>query len=206
MMPGAVAVADLTARLAAVLGAAMRPSGDVEPVRIARTVAHLVADGAEFTPTLRPALNEIARRLVEADAEFALGQLLGAGLEPGAQTAQGRTLLTHAVTFVASRCLDRLMAAGADPDDPGGDTTPLLEAVKLGDRVVMRKLLLYGADANGCACGATPLRLAVSRGDRLAVRMLLQHRASPEYATLVDPTFDPARFAHLVTASAGAHP
>ncbi len=85
------------------------------------------------------------------------------------------------------RAIDRLLAAGADPDlrdrGPNG-WTPLMHAVHKGQAAAVERLLAGGARADATSDnGTTALMLAAGQGETAIVRRLLAAGAHPELAT-----------------------
>jgi ankyrin repeat protein len=78
--------------------------------------------------------------------------------------------------------LQRMLAAGADPNDvdPGGNHwTPLFHAIHKGQAGAVDLLLKAGADPITSRGGVTPLLMAVGTGNAAIVRRLLRAGADP---------------------------
>ena len=108
--------------------------------------------------------------------------LLAAGANTEARTATGDTMLGKASGTHSAEALgvvERLLAAGADIDPPGGNG-PLLAAIK-GDVEIVRLLVDAGADpCRSCEYGyvrgtrrPTPLHKAAAAGSPEVLRLLL---------------------------------
>ena len=116
-----------------------------------------------------------------------LASLLGAAgcgdggsppIDPDAHGAVDATPLMMA-TEVAT--VERLLAAGADPDEatPTG-TTALMSAIALGDRDIVARLLEAGADPDlADGIGRTPLLIARAMKFESIEELLRSHQAAP---------------------------
>lgn len=78
--------------------------------------------------------------------------------------------------------VEKLLAAGANPNRPGDETgnRALLHAVAAGDVELARVLLDAGADPNLRGQGLTPLGLAALKGQARIARLLLAAGAHPD--------------------------
>ncbi len=118
----------------------------------------------------------------------ALSPALLAAVEAGLSRVVNRTLpVSKRRAAARQRTLAALLAAGADPDTPGLEATPLLMLARsrfppdLQVRLA-RQLVAAGADPDARAGrgGMTPLMLAAARGRCRLVRTLLDLGATPD--------------------------
>jgi hypothetical protein len=89
-----------------------------------------------------------------------------------------------------------LLQGGADPNGPPPGSH-LVRALTKGSDDIVRLVLEHGADPNRVVEGRHPLQWAFHLNRRALVPLLIAHGASPEYAALVDPTFNPAALEHV---------
>ncbi len=89
--------------------------------------------------------------------------------------------LAHAVRTRRHTLAVRLLAAGVDPNTKDEETTPLVEACRLGDGPLVQLLLAHGADPNLVASnGLTPLSASFLSADPYPVaKQLLVGGAAP---------------------------
>jgi ankyrin repeat protein len=103
--------------------------------------------------------------------------LIRSGARVGARTREGVSALQLAATNGSAALLNRLLKAGADPNEPlsaAGDTA-LMMAARTGTVAAVRLLLEAGANVNAKESwgGTTPLMWAASEGHADAARMLI---------------------------------
>lgn len=89
--------------------------------------------------------------------------------------------LAHAVRRSQQATVARMLALGADPNEADEETTPLVEACRLGDGPLVQLLLAHGADPNRAAgSGLTPLTASFLAADPYpAAKHLLVGGANP---------------------------
>jgi len=76
----------------------------------------------------------------------------------------------------------------AAPISAQAQTTPLLQAVRAGERVAVQRVIASGADVNAAnRYGVTPLLLAAQRGRDDLIELLLKAGASVKTAAAVKP-------------------
>ena len=98
------------------------------------------------------------------------------GMSPDARNDRGVPLLVAAVRSRSESIVQRLLAAGADPNAACGHdgTSALCEAASMGLDAIVGILLAHNADPNRrTASDQTPLMLAASQGHASIVRHLL---------------------------------
>jgi ankyrin repeat protein len=118
-----------------------------------------------------------------ADADLqAVDDFLTVGFTANTESAEGVPVLVAAVRGRSVEVVQRLLAAGADPDGScgGNGVSPLCEAASLGLSTIVGVLLSRGADPNQTTGnGQAALMLAASRGRREVVELLLSAGANP---------------------------
>ncbi|RSL80302.1 hypothetical protein CEP51_006679 [Fusarium floridanum] len=103
------------------------------------------------------------------------------GIDPNAQTFQGRTALINASENGKAEVVEQLLAAGADPNLEGrsGDI-PLMKAARNGQAEVVEQLLAAGVDPNlQNLWETTPLMEAAQNGQAEVIRQLLAAGVDP---------------------------
>lgn len=91
-----------------------------------------------------------------------------------AKTSKGTPILSLAVDAGATRLVEALLAAGADPDPRKGGASPLSRAAARGDERLVARLLEAGADPNGSGPDSPhPLVAAAKSGSLSTVERLL---------------------------------
>jgi peptidyl-prolyl cis-trans isomerase A (cyclophilin A) len=116
----------------------------------------------------------------------ALALFLLAGMDPNSVGGGYSTLEQAASSVVMLRAL---LEAGADANNSGGVTTPLVETADRGTVEAVALLLQNGADVNAPdAAGSTPLMAASQRGDSAIVALLLEHGADVNHRSKLGST------------------
>lgn len=118
----------------------------------------------------------------------AIGTSLGLALVAGLAgcAGGGTTPLTEAAAAGDQALLERLLVAGADPDElDGSGSSALIRAVRAGHFKLVGILVARGADADlrDSAKGWTPLLHAIHAKEMDAVRALLNAGADPNAAS-----------------------
>ena len=121
---------------------------------------------------------------VHGDEDDAVVRLLRAGAPAEATDEEGTTVLYAAAVGNRAGAVRLLLAAGADPDRPGGTgggDLPLCAAAVGGHTEVARALLAAGARPDlREAYGFTALVWAAGRGHAGVAEVLLEHGADPD--------------------------
>ena len=118
-------------------------------------------------------MTELVNAVLDAHVERVI-ELLRDRADPNESDADGRRPLAAAVETGDLACLERLLAAGADPN--GGQPTPLVMAAwgSASSGALVERLLVAGADPNlPDASGTTALYAAAVAGNAGRVRALL---------------------------------
>jgi len=120
--------------------------------------------------------------------------------EAEAETAEKESRLQRAAYWGLGDAVQRLLDAGADPDevDPTGETA-LHKAVREGHRDVVEVLLSKGADVNARnELGLSPLHWAALTGRTDLIELLLEHGAQPDIADTHMGGFTPLAVAKIM--------
>jgi hypothetical protein len=167
--------------------------GGAEPVSLSGIDNYMLSERSKWEQEhrVRIARTRLAGREKDTNAFYAaasegdsraIDDFLVAGQSPNGRSSEGVPILIGTVRSQSVECVQKLIAAGADPNASCGTdgTNALCEAASRGLATVTGVLLAYNADPNQTtSSGQSPLMLAASQGHEDVVERLLSAGADP---------------------------